>query len=188
MPFCRKILQKRISQSQWRWRLSRFVITSGKHTVDIQTHILVHIWITVDQQQLGFLYTVTRIQVAFSCSHLKELPQTLTSAPYCQSWRRCCWWQQERWDLCHTHTMSRLFHYVFEVTCFYLLFWRSSLSNCLPSVSVRSWWWMRVLEPAGQCCCPCSGLCRVVSSPGATYSSKEEAPPLSLWSWPETFC
>lgn len=46
-----------------------------------------------------FLYAVTRIQVAFSCSHLKELLQTLTSAPYCPSWRRCCWWQQERW--CH---------------------------------------------------------------------------------------
>lgn len=45
---------------------------------------------------------------------------------------------------------------------------------------------MRAVEPAGPCCCPCSGLCRGVCSPGATCSSKEELPPPSLWSWPET--
>ena len=60
----------------------------------------------MDQQQLCSLHTVTRIQVAFSCSHLKEHPQTLTSAPYCQSWRHCCWWQQGRWDPCHTFSDS----------------------------------------------------------------------------------
>lgn len=32
MPFRRKILRNRISQSQWRWRLNRFAITSGEHT------------------------------------------------------------------------------------------------------------------------------------------------------------
>ena len=66
----------------------------------------VHIQITVDQQQLCSLHTVTRIQAAFSCSHPKERPQTLTSAPYCQSWKHCCWWQQERWDHCHTFNVS----------------------------------------------------------------------------------
>lgn len=67
----------------------------------------VHIQITVDQQQqLCSLHTVTRIQVAFSCSHPKERPQTLTSAPYCQSWKHCCWWQQERWDPCRTLNVS----------------------------------------------------------------------------------
>lgn len=63
----------------------------------------------------------------------------------------------------------------------------SDVLLCLPSLSVRLWWWMGVAEPAGQCCCPCSGLCRVVCSPGATCSSKVEPPAASLWTWPETF-
>lgn len=163
----------------------------------------VHIQIAVDQQQLCSLHTVTRIQVAFSCSHLKEHPQTLTSAPYCQSWRHCCWWQQGRWDPCHTfsdsadscscylHSSTALlivmsWHKITQISSLLLLC--SSLFNCIPSLSVRLWWWMEKVEPVGQYCCPCSGLYRVVWSPGATCSSKEELPPVSLWTWPEISC
>lgn len=57
----------------------------------------------------------------------------------------------------------------------------------LSPLSVRWWWWMAVVEPAGWCCCPCSGLCRVVCSPGVTFSLKELPPLLPLWTWPEPF-
>lgn len=72
-------------------------------------------------------------------------------------------------------------------TRFYLHAWCSSLLNCLCSLSVRSWWWMGAIEPAGPCCCPCSGLCRAACSLGATCNSKADPPLLSIWTWRETF-
>lgn len=57
----------------------------------------------------------------------------------------------------------------------------------LSPLSVRWWWWMAAVEPAGWCCCPCSGLCRIVCSPGLTCSLKGLPPLPPLWTWPEPF-
>lgn len=57
----------------------------------------------------------------------------------------------------------------------------------LSPLSVRWWWWTAAVEPAGWCCSPCSGLCRVVCSPGVTSSLKGLPPLLPLWTWPEPF-
>lgn len=57
----------------------------------------------------------------------------------------------------------------------------------LSPLSVRWWWRTAAVEPAGWCCSPCSGLCRVVCSPGVTFSLKGLPPLLPLWTWPEPF-
>lgn len=199
MPFCRKTLQKRINQSQWRWRLSHFVITSGKHTLtnayscthpDHNRSAAAVFSLHSDQDPSGLLLLPPKGAPSdFDISPILSVMETLLLVA-----------TREVRPLSHTQCLN-CFIMLFTIyeqpaPCLhilmwnhmFLLFWCSSLFNCLPSVSVRLWWWMRVVEPAGQCCCPCSGLCRVACSPGATCSSKEEPPPLLLWSWPETSC
>lgn len=145
---------------------------------------------SVDQQPLCLLYAVTRTQVASCCSHLKELPQTLTSAPYCPSWRRCSWWRQERCEAHHQYSvladslsyLPSLNGLMVKSICAI-----SSLSNWLSSLSVRSWCGMAMVEPAWLCCCPCTGHSMAVCSRGSTCSSQEEPPLLPIWTWLETF-
>lgn len=74
------------------------------------------------------------------------------------------------------HNISR------KLTEIFLRIW----CRCL-FISVTSWWRTGAVEPAGQCCCPCSGRYKLVYSPGATCSSKAAPPPPSIWTWPETF-
>lgn len=78
------------------------------------------------------------------------------------------------------------FHYLFECcTTSAGASNRTFLMN-IWSFSVRWWWWTGRLEPAGRCCCLCSGLCRAACFLGATCSSKVELPHPPHVIWPET--
>lgn len=84
----------RVSQSDIWITLQLFQV---RILVDMKTNTSTHPGESGSAAVVGFFFcAVTRIQVAFCCSRRKEPLQTLKSPLYCRSWRRCCWWQQER--------------------------------------------------------------------------------------------
>lgn len=134
----RKILQKRISQSQRSWHLSRFVISSGQHFLTEEANYSIFPpLMTVVAFSCPFIFTVIRIQVGFYCSHLREPLQTLTSAPFWPSWRRCCTWQLKRWEVFKACAAS-----LFRLTMV-------STFPCHPSVRGNDGGWQRWSQQGG---------------------------------------
>lgn len=113
-------ISHRISLSRSKWHLNPYAITSGEYTCMDNTQKCPHIQMQMNQIFIYlfiFMCAVIRIQVASCCSRLKELLQTLRSPPYWPSWRRCCWWQQEKWETSSDfHAQGKAFVYTASIS------------------------------------------------------------------------